>query len=230
MSVVSHAKKAKRRIMTLPASCVPSLNYGDRVLALDGASLASATGLLGGASRGSVVCFSHDNPTVTQVLVCWDGWTSGHAGVNSDLCDETPVYNGVGTVCDASTGYWWVSCDDIFQEPPAGVQVGLAVSDLPAYYTTLYDTDYSDGTDVSEDFLVEDPAGAGWLFVGAKTSSTSSSFAIGAFGKVADVLSATSSSSTAYLHNGAYWYYLQGSRSVVLTPPLACDAPTFAYT
>jgi len=49
-----------------------------------------------------------------------------------------------------------------------------------------------------------------FVFVGALQSAGATSFSIGAFAKASDVFTTTSSTSTAYLHNGAYWYCYNG--------------------
>jgi len=45
------------------------------------------------------------------------------------------------------------------------------------------------------------------LFVGAMQSAGATSFHLGAFAKASDVFTPTYSTTTAYLHNGAYWYF-----------------------
>ena len=71
-------------------------------------------------------------------------------------------------------------------------------------FTKCYDQPYSHST-TSADFA--NCQGSSLIFVGAKSSSGSNSFAMGAFGVSSNVLKTTSSVTKAYIDDGgAYWY------------------------
>ena len=94
-------------------------------------------------------------------------------------------------------------------------------------YTKCYDQPYSHITTSAELAACK---GSTWVFVGAKNSSTSTTFVLGAFGYSSAVYTTTSSTTIAYLdkYGGVYWYnyplYGFGFSGVSSVNIFNCDA------
>eukprot|EP00731_Ephydatia_muelleri_P005029 Em0002g1205a len=146
----------------------------------------------------------YNNPDCASRM-CWHldqnvgGYRAGcTVGLNSDSTWTKVIYSGknLPTCSPAAVP----SCGVLYNYPENAL--------IQKSFTKCYDQPYSHATTSAD---LANCLGSSLIFVGAKSSAGSNTFALGAFGVSSNVLKTTSSSTQAYIDDGgAYWYRYPG--------------------
>eukprot|EP00731_Ephydatia_muelleri_P005034 Em0002g1210a len=146
----------------------------------------------------------YNNPDCASRM-CWHldqnagGYRAGcTVGLNSDSTWTKVIYSGKNLPICSPVAV--PSCGVLYNYPENAL--------IQKSFTKCYDQPYSHATTSAD---LANCLGSSLMFVGAKNSSSSNTFVLGAFGVSSNVLKTTSSATQAYIDDGgAYWYRYPG--------------------
>ena len=129
----------------------------------------------------------------------------------SSTCQDCPLgkTSAVGSslfsqcVCKAGTAL------ELNFNFPVGIQQTYPTQSVNRMCAVCYDEPYSHATGAHNIENCKTAAGTGWILMGTKTTSASTSFSVAVFIQGSNFIQ-SSSTSVAYFSNGAYWYFYNG--------------------